>query len=167
MLRAKQTAQLAHGTPVLTYESHLVDERDLGILNTTPPFQRKGITKKFRQPSQKETGPYRWIPPGGESLEHVEYRAQALLTYLSTLGSIVNHLRIVSHAGTMGALQSLVEHLSAEEYDQLYTNEKGHSPFFNCHLLHYRGLQNGRYAERRSVCAYDPSLYDTGWQSLV
>ncbi len=160
MLRAKQTALISTNNSVPFQETHLLSERNWGALISSTHKERK------EELGIRDEDPYNWLPPGGESMSHVEQRLHLLLSHLSVFGSRQNRVRMVCHGEVMWGFQTMFENISPGCYKQLHHDRKSPYRLYNCHLLHYRNLQNGIYREKYSVCTYNTKRCDSGWQSI-
>jgi broad specificity phosphatase PhoE len=169
MIRAEQTIHLIKegefDFPIpwslSVTRTHLLNERNWGALVAIPHSERMqlGLQGRFDDT-------FNWRPVGGETMSEVIRRIQLLMSNLHVYHQNPKRVRATCHGETMWAFQSLLERMTPERYNELYNNRSNDYRLYNCHVLHYRDLQDGMYREKYSVCAYNPKRCDSGWVKI-
>jgi broad specificity phosphatase PhoE len=161
MFRAQDTAAFID-PEIIWHESHLLQERSWGLLISLPHNERSAMYGgNFLG---KGFNPFNWLPPGGESMNHVIERLRLFFNNLAVFSDKYDSVRIVCHGEVMWALRFVFENMSVEQYNYMHEHRVPKNIMYNCHVLHYlREDTEDHYSRMRSVCTYDPARYDSGY----
>lgn len=146
-------------------ECHFVRERAWGLLDVlTLPERNIAFNGNF---SGRDRNPYHWCPPGGESIAQVVERAKLFFNNLPVYAPNARRVLVVCHGEMMWAFRILLEGISEVAYKTLHHSKVPGDKIYNCHVLHYkRNWDESQYSQLRSVCTYNPSRFDSGWQDI-
>ncbi|MFA6407360.1 MAG: phosphoglycerate mutase family protein [Candidatus Paceibacterota bacterium] len=139
-LRAMETA--AHLLlPEASWRSDFyLTERDWGELDICPENERD---EKFGEAlRRRETNPFFWRPPGGETFADLCLRVDRVL---HTLHRECNDKRviIVCHGEVMRAFQIRIERMSQSRFRDLAFSHQDEDRIYNCQIIHYSRRENG------------------------
>ena len=94
-------------------------------------------------------------------------RVRLFLNSLSAFAEKYASVLVVCHGETMWAFRILLEGISENDFSKIYASHQPEHLLYNCHILHYHRKQTAdRFLKLRSVCAYNPEQYDSGWQII-
>lgn len=169
-VRGRETAGLLNidGTP--WKQDPNLREREWGNLDTLSWEERQDqATQALRF---RDTDPFYWIPPNGESMAQLTRR---LLPFFDTLHRECFDKRVivVCHGEVMWALRTMIERMSVDRWMKLLATPKPGDRIFNCQILHYsrRNPETGQLANHldwlRSVCPATPSNSSPSWEKII
>jgi len=169
-VRAKETAALLDLEGPDWYVDHMLREREWGNFDGTSWEERQKAQKNSL--ITKDTDPFYWIPPNGESIAQLTVRLKKLFDTLHR-ECYDKRVIVVCHGEVMEAFRQLIERMSLERWLQLERSEDTMDRIHNCQILHYtrRDPATGELSERldwlRSVCPWDEKRSSNTWQKVL
>lgn len=148
----------------------MLREREWGDLESMSWDERREVAEKSM--AIRDTDPFYWIPPNGESMADLTIRLRSVLDTLHRECSDMNVI-IVCHGEVMRGFRYLLERMSIERWMELETSDKPGDKIFNCQVLHYtrRNPVTNKLAKHldwmRSVCPNQPSNNGPGWEPII
>lgn len=168
-VRAKETAALLDIDGQDWYVEYLIREREWGDFDGAPWEERQ----KFQKDSliTKDTDPFYWIPPNGESIAQLTVRLRTLFDTLHR-ECFDKKVIVVCHGEVMEAYRQLIERMPRDKWIELNKSKADFDRVHNCQILHYtrRNPQNGELSTHlnwmRSICPWDSSKSTNDWQRI-
>lgn len=133
-VRAMETAACLDLPSALWFTEFYLRERDWGDLDVMTEEDRHA---KFADNlAKRESQPFFWTPPNGESMAELCIRMDRVL---DTLHRECDGKRVIMvlHGETMWALRVRLERMSQERYVELDTSTDPCDHIHNCQVLHY------------------------------
>lgn len=169
-IRAQETAGLLQlDGPDWVLNAQL-REREWGDLETLSWEERKEAAvsaMRFR-----DTDPFYWIAPNGESIAQVVIRLRALFDTLHR-ECADKRVIVVCHGEVMWALRSMIERMSVSRYIELESSKAPGVKIYNCQVLHYtrRNPVTGELSSHidwmKSDCPNQPENSGAGWEEIT
>lgn len=120
----------------------------------------------------RDTDPFYWVPPNGESIAQLTVRLRPLLGTLHR-ECADKKVVIVCHGEVMWAWRFVLERMSVQRWAELERSKEPGVKIFNCQILHYtrRNPKTGMLSDHldwmRSVSPADMTNSGTGWKDIV
>lgn len=168
--RAMETAGLLNLDGPDWMADPLLREREWGDFDNIPHDER--VVKSEESMAMRDTDPFFWIPPNGESVAQLTVRLRSVLDTLHRECSD-RRVVIVCHGEVMLAFRFLLERMSIEQWVQLQKSNKPGEKIFNCQVFHYtrRDPQSGELSAHldwmSSISPADPTNNGDGWQKIA
>jgi NAD+ kinase len=168
-VRAKETAGLLSVDGPDWIVEPLLREREWGDWDGMSPEDR--AVRSAESLRVKDTDPFYWIPPNGESIAQLTNRLRPILNTLHRECSD-KRVVIVCHGEVMWAFRFILERMSIDRWQGLEGSREPGVKIFNCQVLHYtrRNPGSGKLADHldwlRSVSPADPSNSGPGWETI-
>ncbi|HEY2003516.1 MAG TPA: histidine phosphatase family protein [Candidatus Saccharimonadia bacterium] len=168
-IRALETASLLGTQGPPWYREVRLREREWGDLDTLSHEER--LTRYRDSMERKQTDPFSWIPPNGESMAQLTLRLDRLFGTLDRECSSMNVL-VVCHGEVMWGYRYLIERMTLERYAQLDASTVPHDRIHNCQIIQYTRRDpwthelSGRLDWMRSVCPWQPNLSPNEWTRI-
>ena len=144
-------------------------ERDWGELDICPENERE---EKFGDAlRRRDTEPFFWRPPNGESFADLCLRVDRVLHTLHRECSD-KRVIIVCHGEVMRAIQVRIERISQTRFKELIFSSQLEDKIYNCQIIHYtrRDPENGklnRYTDWvRAIRPTEDPVWNTGWRKI-
>ena len=169
-VRAKETAALLDIQGTGWYVDHMLREREWGDYDGTSWEERAKLQKDAL--ITKDTDPFYWIPPNGESIAQLTVRLKKLFDTLHRECSD-KQVVVVCHGEVMEAFRQLIERMALEEWLKWERSKEPFDRIHNCQILHYtrRDPDTGVLAPHlnwmRSICPWDTDLSTNEWRPVV
>lgn len=166
-VRAKETAGILNTDGPNWIVEPLLREREWGDFANLPPEERQALSADSVE--KRDTDPFYWIPPNGESIAQVTNRLRPILNTLHRECSD-KRVVIVCHGEVMRAFRFVLERMSVEGWVALENSKRPGDDIYNCQILHYsrRNPETGELADhldwKRSISPADPSNDGPGWE---
>lgn len=169
-IRAIETAARLRIRNARWYEDFFLTERDWGDLDNKPEDERQ---REFgAELRRRQTEPFFWRPPNGESFAQFCLRIDRVL---HTLHRECNEGRVimVCHGEAMRAFQVRLERLSQSRFKQLTFSEKSEDRIHNCQINHYtrRNPQTGELSNYldwvRWIRPAEEPIRASDWQPIT
>lgn len=136
-LRARETAGLLGISGALWYTDFYLRERDWGELDVCPESEKN---ERYRRSlALKETEPFYWKPPNGESFAELCLRVDRVLDTLHRECSNKRVL-IVCHGEVMRAFRVRIERQTQAVFKQSILSKNSMDRIYNCEIIHYTRL---------------------------
>lgn len=168
-VRAKETAGLLGLEGSRWYVDHFLREREIGDYETLSYEERMEREKK--QLITRNTDPFYWIPPNGESIAQMTVRLRKLFDTLHR-ECYDKRVLVVCHGEVMLGFRQLIERIPLDRWAEFGNSKDPYDRINNCQVLHYTrrnpetGELSGRLDWFRSVCPWDESLSRNEWESV-
>ena len=168
-VRAMETAALLDLPNAKWFTSFYLRERDWGELDVMPKQERMG--PYYDSLRRKDSEPFHWRPPGGESVADVAHRTDRVLGTLDRECSDGRAI-LVCHGEVMWTLRVLLERISQDEYKELDLSNHAWDRIHNCQILHYSrrhpttGDLSPHISWMRSICPWDNTLSSMQWTRI-
>jgi NAD+ kinase len=169
-VRAKETAGLLGVDGPGWFVDPLLREREWGKLDGAPWPERNAHMAKSL--ITKDTDPFYWIPPGGESIAHLTTRLRPLFDTLHRECS-QHKVLVVAHGEVMWALRFMLERMTVQAWSDIENSTEPGVKIYNCQVLHYtrRNPKTGEITPHlgwmRSVSPADEANSGPGWVPIV
>jgi len=132
--RAKETAALLDLEGPNWYVEPTLREREWGVLDSLSWEERE--EKMIVESRKKETDPFYWVPPNGESIAQMTVRLRGLLDTLHRECSD-KRVIVVCHGEVMWGMRFMLERMSTTKWIQLERSQEPGVRIYNCQVLHY------------------------------
>ncbi len=148
----------------------LLREREWGDFDNIPHDER--VAKSEESMEMRDTDPFFWIPPNGESVAQLTVRLRSVLDTLHR-ECTDRRVVIVCHGEVMSAFRFLLERMSIDKWAQLQKSSKPGEKIFNCQVFHYtrRNPDSSELSPHldwmRSISPADESNSGDGWQKIT
>ncbi|MBI3984210.1 histidine phosphatase family protein [Candidatus Microgenomates bacterium] len=168
-IRAKETAAYLKVKGPDWLIDYLLREREWGDWDNLNWEQRS--QKTAQSLDLRETDPFYWIPPNGESMAQMTVRLRNLFNTLHRECAEMKVL-VVCHGEVMWAFRQMVERLPLGKWAKLEQSKSPQDKIHNCQIIHYtrRNPKTGKLSQRldwmRSVCPWDEALSSNNWQTI-
>jgi NAD+ kinase len=169
-MRAKETAGLLDLEGHDWYVDHMLREREIGDFDGLPWEERNAREKDMLV--TRDTDPFYWIPPNGESIAQMTVRLRQLFDTLHR-ECFDKRVVVVCHGEVMLAFRQLIERMPLDVWIENGDQEKHpQNRINNCQIFHYtrRNPETGELVGRiewfRSVCPWDESLSSNAWRHI-
>ncbi len=168
--RAVETAGLLEIDGPNWFVEPLLREREWGDFDSKPPEERLHLSEESLK--QRDTDPFYWIPPNGESIAQLTNRLRPILNTLHRECSD-KRVIIVCHGEVMSAFRFILERMTIEQWVEMDKSKEPGVKIFNCQVLHYtrRNPEDNKLSEhldwKRSVSPADPSNSGEGWEKVI
>lgn len=165
-VRARETAALLGVEGSDWYVDYMLREREWGDLDGTTFEERQEMSKKSM--ITKDTDPFYWIPPNGESIAQLTTRLRRLFDTLHRECSD-KKVVVVCHGEVMWAMRQMLELMPLAEWIRQDNSKDPLDRIHNCQILHYTrrdpetGELTGHLNWMRSICPTDLSLSRNDW----
>jgi len=169
-IRTMETAALLGLPHAEWFCEFYLRERDWGDLETTTAQERE--TLFARALKKRETQPFLWTPPGGESMASLCLRIDRFLDTLHRECDDKNVI-VVCHGEVMWAFRVRLERMSQEEYLLLDRSKDPKDRINNCQIIQYSrinprsGMSHSYLNWMRSVCPSDTTRSRNEWQEVI
>lgn len=168
-VRAKETAALLELDGPDWYVDYLLREREWGDYDNISWEERERLSEG--KINLKDTDPFYWVPPNGESIAQLTVRLRNLF---NTLHRECSDMRVVvvCHGEVMWAFRQMIERMPVAKWAELEHSQDPKDKIHNCQILHYTrrhpatGELSGHLDWMRSVCPWDESLSSNEWQKV-
>ncbi|PIQ91371.1 MAG: hypothetical protein COV70_04005 [Parcubacteria group bacterium CG11_big_fil_rev_8_21_14_0_20_39_22] len=168
-VRAMETSALLDLPDATWFRNFYLTERDWGDLELCPDDERS--EKYGKAMRMRNTEPFFWKPPNGESFAELCLRLDRVLFTLHRECSEMKVV-IVCHGEVMRAFRVLIERMSQQKFKQIHNSKKTENRVNNCEILHYsrRNPQTGEISThtdwmKQSRPANYP-FWTTGWKKI-
>jgi NAD+ kinase len=170
--RALETAGLLGLPNVKWYTDFYISERDWGELDVLPEDERQ---EKFGEALRmRDTEPFFWAPPNGESFANLCLRIDRMLATLARECSN-KKVVIVCHGEVMWAFRIRLERMSKELFKELHLSKDERHKIHNCQIIHYsrRDPHDPRlgphqyYQWMRMVRPTQTPVFEGEWQKII
>jgi NAD+ kinase len=169
-VRAKETAGLLNLDGPDWYVDHMLRERETGELENLSWEERQA--KEQDSMITRDTDPFYWIPPNGESIAQMTVRLRQLFDTLHR-ECYDKRVVVVCHGEVMLAFRQLIERLPLDKWVEIGDQKRDpRNRINNCQVIHYtrRNPETGELSPHlgwmRSVCPWDESLSSNIWQPI-
>lgn len=167
--RAEETAARLELPNASWYLEPYLSERLWGTLDVMTEAER---LEKFKESLRmRNTEPFFWRPPNGESYLDLRIRVDRVLDTLHRECSD-KRVILVCHGEVMWAFRIRLERLSKERFKELHLSENPDDRIHNCQIIHYtrRNPATGRTANyanwMRMVRPTENPVRDFGWKEI-
>jgi NAD+ kinase len=168
-VRAKETASHLNLEGPNWYVEPTLREREWGVLDGLSWEDRE--EKMIHEAQVKETDPFYWIPPNGESIAQMTVRLRGLLDTLHRECSD-KRVIVVCHGEVMWGMRFMLERMSTAKWMHLERSKDPGVKIYNCQVLRYtrRNPETGELSAHfdwmRSDCPQQPENSGPGWQKI-
>lgn len=170
-IRAKKTAGYLNLPNALWNIRDYLREHDWGNLDVMTDEER--ILKHPEAMEKRQTNPYYFAAPGGESLADVLIRARVGI--LSTLYRKLSNKRgiIVTHGNLLWPIRIIMESLLPEEYLEMKRLKQPQDKIHNCQIFQYSRIHptsgeiTEKFAWTRSVCPWNYNPLINNWRPII
>lgn len=148
----------------------LLREREWGDFDDKTWEERTELSERSMQ--VRDTDPFYWIPPNGESIAQLTLRLRPLFNTLHR-ECFDKRVVIVCHGEVMWALRFILERMSIQRWAELENSKAPGVKIYNCQVLHYTRMnpETGALSDRldwmRSVSPADTKNSGVGWEPIV
>lgn len=167
--RAKETAAYLALDGPNWYVEPTLREREWGALDGLSWEDRE--EKMIHEAQVKDTDPFYWIPPNGESIAQMTVRLRGLFDTLHRECSD-KRVIVVCHGEVMWGVRFMLERMSTAKWMELERSKDPGVKIYNCQVLHYtrRNPETGELSVHfdwmRSECPQQPENNGPGWQEI-
>lgn len=168
--RAMETAGLLELPGAEWLCDFYITERDWGDLDKICPEERE---QRFGEAiARRDTEPFFWSPPNGESFKDLCLRVDRFLDTLHR-GCFDKRVIVVCHGEVMWAFRVRLERMSQVRFRELHLSKDPLDRIHNCQIIHYTRrdpdtLKLAPYANwMRMIRPTDKPVVDMGWQQIV
>jgi NAD+ kinase len=168
-VRAKETAGLLDVQGPDWYVDYMLREREWGDFDGASWEERQEQTKDALV--TKDTDPFYWIPPNGESIAQLTVRLRPLINTLHRECSD-KRVVVVCHGEVMRAFRQLIERMDLATWAALDASRNDLDRIHNCQIIHYtrRNPDTGELSSHldwmRSICPWDEAKSTNTWQKI-
>lgn len=169
-VRALETAGLMRLPDAKWYTDFYISERDWGDLDVLPEDERQ---EKFGKALElRNTEPFFWTPPNGESFAHLCLRIDRMLTTLARECS-EKRVIITCHGEVKWAFRIRLERMPQLVFKELHLSKDPLHKIHNCQITHYTRLspETGKleryYNWVRMIRPTQNPVWESGWQRIV
>lgn len=147
----------------------MLREREWGDLEGLSPVER--LARAAESMRLRDTDPFYWIPPNGESIAELTLRLRPLLGTFARECSD-KRVVVVCHGEVMWGWRFLLERMSVDGWTEQQRSKQPGAKMHNCQVLHYsrRDPVSGELSDHldwmRSVSPADASNDGPGWQQI-
>ncbi len=169
-IRAMETAGLLSLDGPEWMLDPLLREREWGELDNMTPQEREEHAEESLR--VRDTDPFYWTPPNGESIAQVTIRLRSVLDTLHRECSD-KRVVIVCHGEVMATFRFVLERMTVDEWMEFKTSDKPGDKIQNCQILHYtrRNPETGQLSPHldwlKSISPTDQSNSFTSWLDIV
>ncbi len=148
----------------------LLREREWGELDNMTPEERTRLAEASLR--VRDTDPFYWVPPNGESIAQVTIRLRSVLDTLHRECS-EKKVVIVCHGEVMAAFRFILERMTIESWTEFKSSTKPGDKIYNCQILHYtrKDPESGDLAPHldwlNSISPTDETNSSNGWMKIV
>ncbi len=152
------------------YTDFYISERDWGALDVLPENERQ---EKFGAALRmRDTEPFFWAPPNGESFASLCLRIDRMI---ATLARECSNKRviIVCHGEVMWAFRIRLERMPQRRFKELHLSKDQKHRIYNGQIIHYTRWdpvqhKHGDYYHRvRMIRPTQDPPWDMGWEPIV
>ncbi len=163
-LRAQETALHLNLPNKRWREDIFIRERSWGDFDSIPADEREQVSA--RAAIEKDTNPFYWRPPNGESIADVAQRLKS--TIIDTLHRECSDMRVVMvcHGEIMWAFRFLLEGMTVGYYHKIEASRDPKNRMRNCQVLWYTRRDSSarvtpKFQSVTMVCPwdYDPKTF--------
>lgn len=169
-IRAQETAGLLGLDGPAWALNPQLREREWGDLDGLSWEEREERAEELMR--FRDTDPFYWIAPNGESIAQVVIRLRSLFDTLHR-ECADKRVVVVCHGEVMWALRFMIERMSVSRYMELEGSKAPGVKIYNCQVLHYtrRNPVTGELSAHidwmKSDCPQQPDNSGEGWEEII
>jgi len=169
-VRALETAALLSLDDARWYRDFYISERNWGEMDVLPEDERQ---EKFGKALEmRDSEPFFWTPPNGESFADLCLRIDRMLATLARECSD-KRVIIVCHGEVMWAFRIRLERMSQQRFKELHLSFSQEHKIHNCQIIHYTrnnpesGKMDKHYNWKRMIRPTQTPVWESGWKQIV